>query len=541
MKVFSSPKDPSQFYILKGQFLNIEDGAYVQGSSSFGGLQPDYFIDLQDPSIKQVLVLSEEIGNQPDTFWNKVEKVSELVGLRTLKRKSYTDPGYLKIMESHRLQNQDIPLAAYIECGAGVCRENGMLLHLALKAARIPNNYVYADVSQSYREESKTEGHGFTVVFHEGKKYVVDSYNSNFNRTILDELLEAKGVMLRDGTHIKINQISTFPLVWNPKQKLKSIIGQGFIKAPYYSGPEMNAGELVEPNELHPEIALDLYRSGSQGVHFSVGSERGYIGFAMNSKATHLLLADIDSQVVKFNRINIALLQLSEGFTDYQNLRFAGTHEVWLNKIHANISMTTELNKILKDPETFIWWKMKVSQSQSFKEKNITLGLNSYINDPSKFHRIYKAAKEGRIQSIRLNLADPSQLISIAEEFHKEGLSISLLDIGSSWMPRYITNTGLLTVLTNLKSVFLENSILLLTKGDHIEGYWKYAAFSGAYLLNFDSKNITGEKIQKLFDKYDKPLLFLDSKMNIYKSKVLLWVERYLLPKKAPKCSRIFL
>ena len=178
---YSIPSDPSRFYVLQGQMMNIEDGAYVQGSSGNGGLQPDYYIDLKDSSIRQVLELATEMGRQPEAFWERVQKISDLVGLRVLKRGSYVDPEYLKLMETHRIQSQDVPLAAYVQCGAGVCRENGMLLHLALKAAGIPNNYVYADVSLTWRKETRSEGHGFTVVLHDGKNYVVDSYNSSFN------------------------------------------------------------------------------------------------------------------------------------------------------------------------------------------------------------------------------------------------------------------------------------------------------------------------------------------------------------------------
>ncbi len=548
--VQAAPANSSDFYILKGQMINIEDGAYVEGSVGHGGLQPDYKIDFNDPGLKEVLALAAEIGRQPLDFWVKVADLRDLISQRVLIRGGYKDPGYLKLLETYRNQNKDVPLAAYITCEAGVCRENGMLLHLALKAAGIDNNYVYAVVTQEYQGVLHSEGHGFTVVLHEGTNWVVDSYNDNFNGLILEDLLKPQGAdansprapfsKVIDQVRVTIKKISNFPLVWNPKQRLEAAVGSPFINESNYQRPPVNAGEFIEPNELHPEVAAGLYRSGGDGVHISVGSERGFIGFAMNKNATHLLLADVDHAIVFYNQINIALLQLSEGFEDYKALRGATSHSDWLGRLPKDLQIKKGILIALKSPDVFKWWQGRVSNNPSFAEKNRILGLNSYLNDPVKFHRIYKAAKEGRIQASRLNLTSPSQLVSLSTEMQRKNLKISLLDFSSAWMPRYISNTGVPDMLEKLQGVFNKESVLLLTKGTNEYGYWKYIAFKEQYLKGANPDALNGNEIQKIFDSYKGSMLYEDTPTNFIRTKVLNWFGKKIRAFESPQCSRVF-
>ncbi len=222
-----APKNSGDFNRLQGGVINIENGAYVQGSSEFGGLQPDYIINFDDPALKEVLNLAKEIGLQSLPFWQKVNQVKKLVGERTLKSKSYTNRKYLALMKSYRNRSEDIPLSAYIEYGGGVCRENGMLLHLALKAAKIANNYVYARAGQQTDGRIQSEDHGFTVLSHEGKNWIIDSYNSNFDGVDFESLLKPEGVGPNDlkapftkpltSNRIWLQKILNYPTVWNPK------------------------------------------------------------------------------------------------------------------------------------------------------------------------------------------------------------------------------------------------------------------------------------------------------------------------------------
>ena len=81
----------------------------------------------------------------------------------------------------------------------------------------------------------------------------------------------------------------------------------------------------VIPNETHPYEGRGVYGSASEGVHVSVGSERGWFGLLLDPKATHLLLADMNATVVRYNRLNIHLFKLARDREEYLWLRTKAT------------------------------------------------------------------------------------------------------------------------------------------------------------------------------------------------------------------------
>lgn len=223
---FAAPTNPEDYNIQSGQMLDIENGAHVEGSINHGGLQPDYVIDMNSPAMQAVLGYAAEVGQSELPYWKQVKQIKDFIRDEVLVRKAYANPTYRRLMKKYRDLGSNIPLSAYIECKAGVCRENGMLLHLALKAAGIPSHYVYAKVTQGTGRDQRTEGHGFAVVEHDGRSWVVDSYNRDFNGAALDELMSHRGVGPKSAkapigepaaTKIWIEEISPHPTVWNPK------------------------------------------------------------------------------------------------------------------------------------------------------------------------------------------------------------------------------------------------------------------------------------------------------------------------------------
>ena len=74
---------------------------------------------------------------------------------------------------------------------------------------------------------------------------------------------------------------------------------------------------FLAPNEEYPADAVRILDQAVSGVYLSVGTERGFIGAALASNITHLLLADRDPRVVFFNRINIALLTVAQSREEY--------------------------------------------------------------------------------------------------------------------------------------------------------------------------------------------------------------------------------
>lgn len=243
----SAPSDTSTFVIQQGGFVDLYDGSYVQGSKSFGGIQPDYRIDLTDPDlvkfikqVKRAITLSYKIqilnaiGKKEAARTKTIELVSALVH-EALPLGEYDSAPYLEVLKEHRLKDIDISLGSYLKCGAGVCRENALITHVTLKAVGIENKYVYAFVQQG----QQTEDHAFVVVQDQNGRWVVDPYNSNFHGQNFDDLLLESGhekavprlkpFAKTTATIVKIVRVNNYPTYWVPKKHFKNLFTNAFL------------------------------------------------------------------------------------------------------------------------------------------------------------------------------------------------------------------------------------------------------------------------------------------------------------------------
>ncbi|MFM6927955.1 MAG: transglutaminase domain-containing protein [Bdellovibrio sp.] len=237
----SAPSDTSSFVIQQGGFVDLYDGAYVQGSKSFGGIQPDYRIDLTDPDlvkfikqIKRAVALSYKIhllnaiGKKDAARTKTIELVAALVH-EALPLGQYDSAPYLEVLKEHRLKDIDISLGSYLRCGAGVCRENALITHVALKAVGIENKYVYAFVQQGQRAED----HAIVVVQDQSGRWIVDPYNSNFHGRNFDDILLEGGhekaiprlapFAKTTTTIARIVRVNNYPTYWVPKKYFKNL------------------------------------------------------------------------------------------------------------------------------------------------------------------------------------------------------------------------------------------------------------------------------------------------------------------------------
>lgn len=178
----AAPKNSSAYVAQQGGFVDLGDGAYVQGSVSFGGIQPDYSIDLSDENLQQFIQRVQTFVNSSSRLrflkWTgqkqkaqkeTIEIVTALIR-KALPFNEYDSKPYLKLLAEHRLKDQDISLGSYLTCKAGVCRENALLTHLVLKAVGIANNYVYLKI----RTENSLEDHAVVVIQDKFGRWIVD-------------------------------------------------------------------------------------------------------------------------------------------------------------------------------------------------------------------------------------------------------------------------------------------------------------------------------------------------------------------------------
>ncbi len=189
----NDPRDKRVVYKqVSGRAVRLNHGSVVEGSVDFGGLQPNYVIDLQHKRLAALLASAR--GLRGKDWADRVQGVVALVQ-KTLTDGAYDAPAYLKLLSEHRNQRINITLGDYLTGGAGVCRENALLTHLALLEANIDSEYLYCQATQGGRPEDHAVA---LAVDDAGRKFVVDSYNRNFHGFALEDTLKPGGTRARD-------------------------------------------------------------------------------------------------------------------------------------------------------------------------------------------------------------------------------------------------------------------------------------------------------------------------------------------------------
>lgn len=160
---YSIPKDPENYNIVSG-LVEIVDGSYVEGSAKAGGMQPDYFIDYNHPEIARLRNYAKKTASTEPDFWKRITKIITYIQKHHLLERAYDSKEYLNL--SKKYKNKNIPLGEYSVCKVGVCRENALYLHIALKEAGIENFHGYAQIKRSSRTDKFeiVEDHGFVVI-----------------------------------------------------------------------------------------------------------------------------------------------------------------------------------------------------------------------------------------------------------------------------------------------------------------------------------------------------------------------------------------
>lgn len=226
----AAPAGPSNEadYEKASGLVDIPNGSYVEGSHRQGGVQPDYHIDYSHPEIKRLLAHARKVAKEEPEYWPRVQRLLDYIRSWHLPNRDYESPNYVKLNKKYKKMGADVPLGEYSACRSGVCRENALLLHAALKEAGIPNYHAYAQIRRASRFHNYdlVEDHGFVVAEHQGKHYVLDSYYVGFNGYLLEDLMSKEGITPKSEMapvasefvgYRRILKINQFPTVWVPK------------------------------------------------------------------------------------------------------------------------------------------------------------------------------------------------------------------------------------------------------------------------------------------------------------------------------------
>lgn len=207
--VFAPPLDESRYTRYDGGLLDIPDGAILEGSTTKGGIQPDYVLDIHTEAMQRFLENARKLGEPNEDSQVRAVRITRYVR-EQIQYNKYKSRHYRSLLRQYRESGRNIPLSDYLVCSAGVCREHALLLHLALKAAGIPNKHAYAVV----RHGDWIGDHAFTVVEINGRNRIFDAYFHGFNNQDLEKLM-ARGVQ-KENRRYQVKKIHSFPRVWIP-------------------------------------------------------------------------------------------------------------------------------------------------------------------------------------------------------------------------------------------------------------------------------------------------------------------------------------
>ncbi|WP_413560279.1 transglutaminase-like domain-containing protein [Bdellovibrio sp. HCB209] len=195
---YATPANTEAYSEQRGGFVQLPFGSYVEGSARHGGIQPDYRISADDPALKEFLerivemarvspeILQAEQSGDAELVKNlKIALLAEAVS-NALPMKKYDSSPYRKVLKEHRDQGKDINLGAYLQCQAGVCRENALLTHQGLRALGITSYFVYTKVHIG----NHVEDHAIVVVKDKYKLWIVDPYNITFHGRDFNEVMQ---------------------------------------------------------------------------------------------------------------------------------------------------------------------------------------------------------------------------------------------------------------------------------------------------------------------------------------------------------------
>jgi hypothetical protein len=215
------PPNFQDYFIVQGGFVDIPSGSYVEGSLAYQGIQPNYVVDFENQG--ELKAVAQEVRTSNFPFWQKIDR---LVGHLWSKMPGheYDNPRYRDLLREYRESGRDIPLSQYYKCGVGVCRERALLGHQLLKAAGIPNEFVYVQSTMQFDGSELTGDHAILVVVHEGQKWVIDGYFDDFHGFRLQDLMSDQGARWR-----RILAVNAYPRIWIHNRHRDSVPGERIV------------------------------------------------------------------------------------------------------------------------------------------------------------------------------------------------------------------------------------------------------------------------------------------------------------------------
>lgn len=208
--------------------------------------------------------------------------------------------------------------------------------------------------------------------------------------------------------------------------------------------------------------------------------------------------------MVAYNRLNTAILAISENHQDYLHLRLSASVDEILKRV-GDSQLPDSLKEIWQNEEYRNVWKYFVREENlkdffqlppgseltkyAFKDAN-------YLWYPEQYEKLAKMAREGRIESQVVNIKDTQRTAEIVESVKKKNLKLAVLDLSNAYTPGYAGEDASEVFAREFSKVSTDDSIFLITS------YKSMTSVHGPYVRReiidqrFDATN-------NLWQKYD--------------------------------------
>jgi hypothetical protein len=250
------------------------------------------------------------------------------------------------------------------------------------------------------------------------------------------------------------------------------------------------------PNEYIQKEVQPVLAKVPAGAYLSVGTDRGFMGAALSPEVTHLLLTDACADIVLFNQINTALIQIAKDREDYVQLRLSvgkQARSLWKTRARTFSQLDSESYSLLMDPENFHLWQKKVAGSTHanfllFHARNPYEARDSegalianpdepyafanYLYEDKLFYKLQEMARNGRIRSLQVDYNHVGQVDRLMQSLQRSGIPLSVLDLSNAWDPAYIKRENLKKVLLSASTISQSKSLFLITESTQVKDRW---------------------------------------------------------------------
>jgi hypothetical protein len=284
----------------------------------------------------------------------------------------------------------------------------------------------------------------------------------------------------------------------------------------------------IAPNE-HYNHLFEACLPKEGGAYISVGTFRG-MNVASSGKVSHLVLMDIDTSALIFNKINAQLIAKAKDRFEYLSLLFSGVPQPALEKearegklldhdfidrlrdtvlpsdILATWKETTKLDipqadidQLNKNYLKYNYGPTKISTFTLRMKEDMVRELKSYsqggfgdktfFGSNERFDTLKRMISEDRVTVVPGNIAGNRTMASLVDLFNEKDMKVAGMDISN--VPQYLIEADQENAFSNIRKLpFREDGRVFLTTGSSRYQTNKPRKDDGWEYYSFHHKNI---------------------------------------------------